>query len=347
MLVLQQRLKLVYSPCKFHVNGLVILPLEDFWLGNWSPCIWGNSVLISVSSAIVAVSRRAGEACATSRWTFLDAASQSRTRCCTCMAWQLARSAPLRSGFARVKGMRGAVLLAHEFSPLPLQLKNCFASGKAEEHCVNHPAHPPAPEGCSWSTGELNTIPPNWKRGTLSAHVCRNSRLGSLGRRSRSYGGQPSRLAGRGGTLGQDAQGWRQAGTQRRSPPSPDFTQDATVAPLGASTTSPGNLFQCLTTLSVKKCFLMSSLNLPWRSFEPFPRILSLDPREKSSAPPSPRPLLRKLQRATRSSPSLSLLLSKLDKPKVPSHSSEDMPSSPVTSSVAFFWTHPGTFMSF
>ncbi|KAK4826821.1 hypothetical protein QYF61_011629 [Mycteria americana] len=68
-----------------------------------------------------------------------------------------------------------------------------------------------------------------------------------------------------------------------------------TSARLGASTASLGSLFQGLTTVSVKKCFPMSSLNLPWCSFEPFPRVLSPDPREKSSAPPSPRPLLRKL----------------------------------------------------
>jgi len=54
---------------------------------------------------------------------------------------------------------------------------------------------------------------------------------------------------------------------------------------LGASTTSLGSLFQCLTTLSVKKCLLMSSLNLPCNSFEPFPHVLSLDTREKRSAP--------------------------------------------------------------
>ena len=42
---------------------------------------------------------------------------------------------------------------------------------------------------------------------------------------------------------------------------------------LGESTASLGSLFQCLTTLLVKKCFLTSSLNLPWRSFEPFPRF--------------------------------------------------------------------------
>ncbi|KAK4817702.1 hypothetical protein QYF61_026392 [Mycteria americana] len=34
----------------------------------------------------------------------------------------------------------------------------------------------------------------------------------------------------------------------------------------GDSTTSRGSLFQCLTTLSVKKFFLISSLNLPWRN---------------------------------------------------------------------------------
>ena len=53
---------------------------------------------------------------------------------------------------------------------------------------------------------------------------------------------------------------------------------------LGASTTSLGSLLQCLTTRLVKKCFLMSSLNLSWCSFESFPCVLSLDTREKWSA---------------------------------------------------------------
>ena len=105
--------------------------------------------------------------------------------------------------------------------------------------------------------------------------------------------------------------------------------------PVWESTTSPGSLLQCLTTLSKKnkKCLLMSSLNLPWCSFELFPRILSLDPRKQSSASPSPRPPLRKLEGATRSP--LGLLLSKLDKPRVLSRSSQDMPSSCLTSFVA------------
>ncbi|KAK4824371.1 hypothetical protein QYF61_014031 [Mycteria americana] len=43
----------------------------------------------------------------------------------------------------------------------------------------------------------------------------------------------------------------------------------------------------------------------------------------------------------------LSLLFSKLDKPKVLSHSSQDMPSSPSTSFVALLWMHSRTFTSF
>ena len=44
----------------------------------------------------------------------------------------------------------------------------------------------------------------------------------------------------------------------------------------GDSTTALGSLFQCLTTLSVKKFFLISNLNLPWCNLKPFPLVLSL-----------------------------------------------------------------------
>lgn len=44
-----------------------------------------------------------------------------------------------------------------------------------------------------------------------------------------------------------------------------------------------GNLFQCMTNLSVKKYFLLSSVNLPWHSLELFLHVLSLTTREKSS----------------------------------------------------------------
>jgi len=113
---------------------------------------------------------------------------------------------------------------------------------------------------------------------------------------------------------------------------------------LGASIRSLGTLFQRLTVLSVKKCFLMSSLNLPWGSSEPFPHVLALDPREKTSAPPSPHPLLRKPQRAMRSH--LNLLFSTLEKPRVLSHPSQDMPSRSSNSFVALLWTHLRTFTS-
>ena len=43
----------------------------------------------------------------------------------------------------------------------------------------------------------------------------------------------------------------------------------------GDSTTSVWSLFQCLTTLFVKKCFLISNLNLSWHNLRPFPLVLS------------------------------------------------------------------------
>jgi len=44
----------------------------------------------------------------------------------------------------------------------------------------------------------------------------------------------------------------------------------------GASTAYLGNLCQYLTTLMVKNCFLISNLNLPSFSLQPFPLVLSL-----------------------------------------------------------------------
>lgn len=84
------------------------------------------------------------------------------------------------------------------------------------------------------------------------------------------------------------------------------------------STTSLGSPFQGLTTLSVKKCLLMSNQNLPWHSFKQFPCILSQDTREKRSAPPSPFLLLRKRQK-----------------------------NSPFTNFVVLFWTHSRISISF
>ena len=44
----------------------------------------------------------------------------------------------------------------------------------------------------------------------------------------------------------------------------------------GDSTTSLGSLSNDLTTLSVKKFFLISNLNLPWCNLRPFPLVLLL-----------------------------------------------------------------------
>jgi len=44
----------------------------------------------------------------------------------------------------------------------------------------------------------------------------------------------------------------------------------------GDSTTALGSLVQCLTTLSVKTFFLISTLNLPWCCLRPLPLVLPL-----------------------------------------------------------------------
>ena len=53
----------------------------------------------------------------------------------------------------------------------------------------------------------------------------------------------------------------------------------------GDSTTSLGSLFQCLTTLSVKKRILISNLNLPWGNSEAISFILSLVTWDKRLTP--------------------------------------------------------------
>ncbi|KAK4810608.1 hypothetical protein QYF61_007345 [Mycteria americana] len=61
----------------------------------------------------------------------------------------------------------------------------------------------------------------------------------------------------------------------------------------GDSTTSLGSLFQCLTTLSVKKFSLISNLNLPWHNLRLFPLVLSLVNWEKRLTPTSLQPPFR------------------------------------------------------
>ena len=52
----------------------------------------------------------------------------------------------------------------------------------------------------------------------------------------------------------------------------------------GASTTSLGNLCQCLTTLTVKNFFLISSLHLPSFSLKPFLLVLAQQALLKAAA---------------------------------------------------------------
>ncbi|KAK4817221.1 hypothetical protein QYF61_003745 [Mycteria americana] len=56
----------------------------------------------------------------------------------------------------------------------------------------------------------------------------------------------------------------------------------------GDSATSLGSLFQCLTTLSVKKNFLISNPNLPWHNLRPFPLVLSFVAVESDKVSPQP-----------------------------------------------------------
>jgi len=61
----------------------------------------------------------------------------------------------------------------------------------------------------------------------------------------------------------------------------------------GAATASLGNLGQGLTTLMVKNFFLISHLNVPSFSLQPFPLVLSLHTLVKSPSPSFLRAPLR------------------------------------------------------
>ena len=58
----------------------------------------------------------------------------------------------------------------------------------------------------------------------------------------------------------------------------------------GDWTTCLGSLFKCLITFYMKKCFLISNLNLPWHHLRPFCLILSLVTWEKRLTPTSLQP---------------------------------------------------------
>ncbi|KAJ7414952.1 hypothetical protein BTVI_39803 [Pitangus sulphuratus] len=76
----------------------------------------------------------------------------------------------------------------------------------------------------------------------------------------------------------------------------------------GDSATCLGSLIQCLTTLSVKKFFLMSNLNLLRDSVRPFPVVQSLVTREKRLTPTWPQPPIREFWRDNSASKNISYL---------------------------------------
>lgn len=113
---------------------------------------------------------------------------------------------------------------------------------------------------------------------------------------------------------------------------------------LGVFYTSLRNLLQGLTTILVKKCFLMSSLSLHWHTLNSI-HTSATGYWGKSSAPPFPFCLLKKLQRTMRSP--LSLLFFQNREARSPyllvmGHSFQHF-----SSLVAFLWTHSRTFTSF
>ena len=75
-----------------------------------------------------------------------------------------------------------------------------------------------------------------------------------------------------------------------------------------ASTTSLGNLFQCLTTLIVKNVFLISNLNLPTFSLKPLLFVVSLHALVKKSLSSFLVGLLQGLEGCYKVSPQSSLL---------------------------------------
>jgi len=68
--------------------------------------------------------------------------------------------------------------------------------------------------------------------------------------------------------------------------PGATFTRFFNPSRDGDSPTALGSLFQCLTTLSGKKFFLIFNLNLPWCNLRPLLLVLSLVTGEKRPTPP-------------------------------------------------------------
>lgn len=111
---------------------------------------------------------------------------------------------------------------------------------------------------------------------------------------------------------------------------------------LGAMATDVGSMFQCPTSLSLKNCFLIPNLTLPWCSSVPFPWVLSLL-LERST--PVVLFLLWKLLVAMR--PPFSILCSGLSKPSEHSCFLYSVPSRPFTIFPALLGMLAKSFISF
>ena len=105
----------------------------------------------------------------------------------------------------------------------------------------------------------------------------------------------------------------------------------------GASTTSQGNLCQCLTILTVKNSFLISNLTLSFFSWKPFPLILSQQTLLQSPPRSFLQPLFRHWKAALRSP--WSLVCPRQNSPSSLSLSFYERCSIPSITSVALLWT--------
>jgi len=109
----------------------------------------------------------------------------------------------------------------------------------------------------------------------------------------------------------------------------------------GDSTTALDRLFQCLTTLLVKKFLLISNLNLPWHNLRLFPLVLVTCYLGKDTDPHFATTSFQVVVESDKVP--LSLLFSKLNNPRSLSHSSQDLCSQFFTSFVALFGHAPAS----
>jgi len=112
----------------------------------------------------------------------------------------------------------------------------------------------------------------------------------------------------------------------------------------GAATTPLGSLCQCFTTLMVKNFILISNLNLPPISLEPFPLVLSLHTLVKS---PSPSFLLAPSGTGSCSKVTLEPALPQAEQPQLPQPVLVGEVLQPSDHLRGLLWPRSNTSMSF